>query len=115
MNELIKRKCEACRPGAPLVTEEQIREYGPLIPDWEIIEEDGIRKLKRTFSTSDFHNTMKLVTAIADLANEENHHPLMVVEYSSLTVSWWSHKIKGLHLNDFVMAARSDVAFIKLG
>jgi 4a-hydroxytetrahydrobiopterin dehydratase len=114
MNNLSEIKCESCKPGAPLVTQKEIKEYMPLIPDWEIVEEEGVRKLKREYLTGDYHATMKLVNFIAELANEEDHHPLMVVEYSSLTVLWWSHKIKGLHLNDFIMAAKSDAAFLRM-
>ncbi len=108
MTDLASIKCEACRPDAPKATDEEIQNHLPIIPKWKLIEEDGIKKLKRMVKTKDFVETMSLVNAIADLAESEGHHPMMLVEYSALTIWWWSHEIKGLHLNDFIMAAKTD-------
>ena len=111
MENLVKRKCEPCRIGAPKLTSEQINEYIKIIPEWEVIQDEHINKLVRHFKTKDYHATIKFVNAIADIANSEDHHPILLVEFSSVTVWWWTHKIKGLHLNDFVMAAKTDEIF----
>ncbi len=108
MSDLSTVKCEACRPDAPKATSEEIQQNLKLIPDWELIEEDGVKKLACQVRTKDFVQTMKLVNAIGEIAEEEGHHPMMLVEYSSLKVWWWSHEIKGLHMNDFIMAAKTD-------
>ena len=51
------------------------------------------------------------VSKVANLAEEEDHHPEITLEWGKVTVSWWSHKIKGLHRNDFIAAAKTDNLF----
>lgn len=114
MTDLSAIKCQACRPDAPKATDEEIKNYMLLIPQWTLIVDGGVKKIVRQVKTKDFVQTMKLVNAIADLAEEEGHHPMMLVEYSALKVWWWSHEIKGLHQNDFVMAAKTDKIFKEL-
>ena len=63
-----------------------------------------MRKLK----FADFKQTLSFVNKIGELAEEEGHHPLMLIGYNSITVWWWTHKIKGLRRNDFIMAAKTD-------
>lgn len=108
MSELVNRNCEACRVGAPRATEAEIREYLPLIPDWQVLEEEGVQKLMRRFPTASYAGTVRLANAVADLAESEGHHPVILLEFAAVTVWWWTHKIGGLHVNDFVMAAKTD-------
>jgi len=108
MNELSKAVCEACRPDAPLLSQAEIKSHLQLLSGWEIIEEENIQKLQRTFATQNYSNTMTFVNEVAALAESENHHPLMVVDFRQVTVLWWSHKIKGLHKNDFIMASKTS-------
>lgn len=111
MKDMKDRKCEACRVGAPGVTPDEIEHYLPMIPDWRIIEEAGEKTLMRAFDTGNFTRTMRFVNAVAEIADEEDHHPVMKVEYGAVTVWWWTHKIGGLHMNDFIMAAKTDYIF----
>ncbi len=113
MEDLVKGKCEACRSGAPQVTSAQIKEYIQVIPEWNIIQDNSISKLKRSFATKNYIETIKFVNAIADIANSQDHHPILQVEFNLVTVWWWTHKINGLHRNDFIMAAKTDEIFIK--
>ncbi len=109
--ELTELRCEACRPGSPQVTEAEIKELTPQIPDWEIVEVKGVPRLRRTFKLDGWMPAVRLTNAIAALANEEDHHPSILLEWGKVTVSWWTHAIKGLHRNDFIMAAKTDQAF----
>ena len=111
MINLVNMKCEACRVGAPLATAEEIDQYLPVIPEWEIISEEGINQLMRRFKTPSFVDTIKFVNLIAELAEAEGHHPVILIDYNRVTIWWWSHKIKGLHVNDFVMSAKTDKIF----
>ncbi len=111
MEDFVNGKCEVCQAGAPLVTSEQIKEYIQVIPEWEIIQDDSIKKLKRCFKTKNYIETIKFVNAIAAIANSQDHHPVLQVEYNSVTVWWWTHKINGLHRNDFIMAAKTNETF----
>ncbi len=109
--ELSKLKCEACRKDAPRVTEAEASEYMPQIPEWNLIERDDIKQLERSYSFKDFIEALAFTNQIGDLAEQENHHPAILTEWGRVTVSWWTHKIKGLHRNDFIMAARTDAIY----
>lgn len=108
MNELSSQVCEACRADTPLLTSDEIMSLLPKVEEWELISQDNIQKLTRTFKTKDYTQSLTFTNAVAALAEQANHHPLLIVEYASVTVQWWSHKIKGLHKNDFIMAAKTS-------
>jgi 4a-hydroxytetrahydrobiopterin dehydratase len=101
-------RCVVCRPDAPTVTEAEIAELHPQVSEWEIVEQDGIKKLNRVFRFDDFAKALAFTSALGELAEEEGHHPALLTEWVRTTVTWWTHKIKGLHRNDFVMAAKAD-------
>jgi 4a-hydroxytetrahydrobiopterin dehydratase len=61
----------------------------------------------------DFIKAMDFTNRAAQLANEEDHHPAILTEWGKVTVTWWTHKIKGLHQNDFIMAAKTDQLYGK--
>ena len=105
---LIQEKCVACRADSPRVTDEEIIELSPIIPDWRIFEDHDIKKLERVFKVKDFVEALTLTNAVGDEAEVEGHHPMLTAEWGRVTVTWWTHKIKGLHRNDFIMAARTD-------
>jgi len=105
---LTQTNCVACRRDAPKVTSAEIAELRPQIPDWELLEVDGIPRLQRVFTFDDFAQALDFTDAVGAIAEEEGHHPALLTEWGRVTVSWWTHKIKGLHRNDFVMAAKTD-------
>ena len=109
MTELKEQICEACRVGAPFATAEEIKSFTPQIPEWEIINVDGVKHLTRTFKFKGFAKALEFTNLVGALAESENHHPAILTEWGSVNVSWWSHKIKGLHVNDFIMAAKTDL------
>lgn len=111
MKDLADRKCEACRVGAPFATAKEIEELMPKIPEWRIVETDGVKRLTRTFRFKDFAEALLFTNEVGKVAEEEGHHPSLTLEYGLVTASWWSHKIRGLHVNDFIMAARTDRLF----
>ena len=106
--------CVACRSDAPTVTEAEIAELQPLVSEWEIVEQDGIKKLTRVFRFGDFAEALAFTNTLGELAEQENHHPALLTEWGRTTVTWWTHKIKGLHRNDFVMAAKADELYRRL-
>ena len=108
MNELTSKTCIACRIGAPLATKEEISDFTQQIPDWAIVEEEGIKRLKRIFRFNNFMDAVEFTQKVAVVAEDENHHPAILTEWGKVTVFWWSHKIEGLHVNDFIMAAKTD-------
>jgi 4a-hydroxytetrahydrobiopterin dehydratase len=106
--QLTQERCVACRRDAPTVTAAEVAELGPQVPDWELVEVDGVKRLRRVFRFDDFAQALAFTNAVGALAEEESHHPALETEWGRVTVSWWTHKIKGLHRNDFVMAAKTD-------
>jgi 4a-hydroxytetrahydrobiopterin dehydratase len=105
---LQEMKCTACQVGAPTVTDEEIAVYHPQIPDWDLTEVDGIKRLERRFKFKNFRRALAFTNKVGEIAEEEGHHPAILTEWGKVTVTWWTHKIKGLHQNDFIMAARTD-------
>jgi 4a-hydroxytetrahydrobiopterin dehydratase len=108
MSTLQESTCTACRAGAPRVEDEEIGELKPQIPDWQIIEREGIRRLERVFRLKDFAQALEFTNRVGALAEAEGHHPALLTEWGRVTVTWWTHKIRGLHRNDFIMAAKTD-------
>ena len=111
---LAREKCVACRRDSPRVTDEEIAELHPAIPDWRLTEVDGVKRLDRTFKVADFATAMDVAVQVGAAADEEGHHPRLTVEWGRINVAWWTHKIKGLHRNDFIMSAKTDEIFARL-
>lgn len=108
MTELAEMKCEACQADAPKVSDAELGELVRMIPDWTVEVRDGIMQLERVYKFKNFKLAMAFTNKLADLAEAEFHHPGIFTEWGKVTVTWWSHSIKGLHKNDFIMAAKTD-------
>lgn len=108
MADLSEQRCEACRRGAPTATPQERAEYLPQLPQWRIVERDGVERLERAFEFGSFADAMEFTRRVGELAEAEDHHPALLTEWGRVTVTWWTHKIGGLHRNDFVMAAKTD-------
>lgn len=108
---LAEERCEACRPGSPMITPEEEPGLHAEIPEWEIATVNGERRLKRAFRFDGWQEPLDFTLAVGTLAAEEDHHPKLVTEWGRVTVWWWTHAIHGLHRNDFIMAARTDALF----
>ncbi|MCB1614475.1 MAG: 4a-hydroxytetrahydrobiopterin dehydratase [Pseudomonadales bacterium] len=106
--DLCSLRCEACRADAPLVTAEEKQAYLPQIPQWSVIERDGIEQLFRCFSFKTYADAVAFTHQLACLAEQHDHHPAILLEWGKVEVRWWSHKIRGLHKNDFILAALTD-------
>jgi 4a-hydroxytetrahydrobiopterin dehydratase len=108
VTSLTAERCVACRRDSPTVTDTEIAELQPQIPDWELVEIDGVKRLRHVFTFGDFAQALAFTEAVGALAEEEGHHPALLTEWGRVTVSWWTHKIGGLHRNDFIMGAKTD-------
>jgi 4a-hydroxytetrahydrobiopterin dehydratase len=111
MTALNQMKCEACRRGAPTVTDAEMKLLLPEIPEWSMEVEEEVPRLVRIFTFPDFASALEFTRRVGELAEEEQHHPAILTEWGRVTVSWWTHKIRGLHTNDFIMAAKTDAAY----
>jgi 4a-hydroxytetrahydrobiopterin dehydratase len=108
MESLRGMKCVPCHGGEPTVTDEELTRYHTQVPNWEIIEVDGVKRLRRAFKFKNFAQALAFTNKIGGVAEREDHHPSLLTEWGKVTVTWWTHKIKGLHRNDFIMAVHSD-------
>ena len=111
MTELAKDGCEPCQKGAPTVTDEEAEALHREVPAWSILERDGEKRLERVFTFPDFAAALAFTNRIGAIAEAEGHHPALLTEWGRVTVGWWTHKIGGLHRNDFVMAAKTDAEY----
>jgi 4a-hydroxytetrahydrobiopterin dehydratase len=108
MSELSEMRCTACRGDEPTLTEAEIAEMRPQVPEWQVVQREGIKRLERVFRFRNFAQALAFANRVGEQAEEEGHHPALLTEWGKVTVTWWTHKIGGLHRNDFIMAARTD-------
>ncbi|NMB68308.1 MAG: 4a-hydroxytetrahydrobiopterin dehydratase [Chloroflexi bacterium] len=114
MTPLKDERCVPCTGGIPPLSEQAIQSYLPEVPDWNRLDEHGVAKIQRTFRFPKYLQALTFAQQVGMLAEDEGHHPVMLVEWGSVTVTWWTHKIKGLHRNDFIMAAKTDQLYAQI-
>ena len=111
MINLAAGKCVACRGGEPTLTEAEIEEFHPQVAEWQVREVNGMKRLERIFKFKNFAQALEFTDKVGAVAEDEDHHPLIITEWGRVTVQFWTHKIGGLHKNDFVMAAKTDALY----
>ena len=111
MPDLYAERCVPCRKGAVPLSDSEIHTLSSRLPDWKVVEDNGVRMLSRSFKTADFGSALACANRIGELAEEADHHPQIIIEWGRVQVSWWTHTVKGLHRNDFILAARSERVF----
>lgn len=104
--------CVACRAGAPTVSDSLLSDFLDQHPDWTLIDAASIPKLERSFKFKNFAQALEFTNRVGTMAEAEQHHPAMTTEWGAVTVQWWTHKIKGLHENDLIAAAKTDQLFL---
>ena len=109
MEPLYTRRCEVCRLGTPVIKDEEANPLLVKIPAWRREFHEGVEKLIREFHFVEFKDAFDFTYKVATLSERENHHPALLTEWGKVTVYWWPHQINGLHLNDFIMAAKTDM------
>jgi 4a-hydroxytetrahydrobiopterin dehydratase len=108
MSELSQMTCTACRGDEPILTDAEIAELRPQVPEWQVVQREGIKRLERLFRFRNFAEALAFTNRVGEQAEKEGHHPALLTEWGRVTVTWWTHKIGGLHQNDFIMAAQTD-------
>ncbi len=111
MNELAQLHCSPITANTPSLAEGEINQYKTQLPGWETHTVKGELRLEKTYQFKDFRQAVAFTNRVAEIANEEDHHPAILTEWGKVSVAWWTHKIKGLHKNDFIMAAKTDQLF----
>jgi 4a-hydroxytetrahydrobiopterin dehydratase len=106
MAGLSAKHCVPCRGGIPPLGEDAARGLLSNAPDWRL-EEKGTRLVRR-FEFQDFKKAIEFVNRVAEIAEEEGHHPDIAIHWNKVDLVLWTHKIGGLHENDFILAAKVD-------
>jgi 4a-hydroxytetrahydrobiopterin dehydratase len=104
MEGLASRSCVPCRGGIDPLSESQARRFLEKTPGWALAEQG--KRLERSFEFRDFVEAMRFVNRVAELAEEEGHHPDIAIHWNRVSLALWTHKIGGLHENDFILAAK---------
>lgn len=105
-HNLTSQKCVPCEGNVKPYTPEQVAIYRSQVPLWEVIDN---KKLVREFKLKDFAKALKFVNKVGEIAESEGHHPdINLHNWNKVTITLWTHKIKGLFLNDFILAAKID-------
>jgi len=112
--ELKRIGCVPCMGGVPTLTDEEIAGLKPQVPGWEIREVGGTKRLSRAFQFPDFRTALNFVVEVGELAEREDHHPDLHLSWGNVGVETWTHKIRGLHQNDFILAAKTDELYARL-
>ena len=107
-SHLVHSSCKACRSDAKPLTVEALKEALTRLPNWQRMTVNGTEQIKRVFTFKNFAQAMTFTQQVAELAEQENHHPAILTEWGKVTVSWWTHEIGGLHQNDLICAAKTD-------
>jgi len=95
----------------PTLTESERAGLAPQVPEWRVAEVSGVLRLAREFAFPDFKSAMAFAVAVGEIAEGEGHHPDLHVAWGKVVVETWTHKIHGLHRNDYILAAKIDAAY----
>ncbi len=106
MNSLLKKKCIPCEAGGKPLTKNEAEVYLREIQGWALSED--AKKISKEYKFQDFIGAINFVDRVADIAEEEGHHPDIHIHYNKVLLELWTHKIGGLHENDFIIAAKID-------
>jgi 4a-hydroxytetrahydrobiopterin dehydratase len=102
--DLTQKKCKPCEGGVPAMSEEQANELLKQVPSWKIKD----WRVQKEFKFKNFIEAMEFVNKVADIAEQEQHHPDISISYSKVSIKTWTHAINGLSENDFIIVAKID-------
>lgn len=105
--DLSNKHCVPCEGGVPPMSETEVQKYISQVKGWEVI--GGNRRIVKKFVFKDFKETMEFVNAVADISEKENHHPNIYIFYNKVEIELWTHKVRGLSENDFILASKIDL------
>ena len=108
MNELKQMHASPVTASTPKIIGKELSAMIAKLPGWEMHTKKGENRIEKSFAFKDFDQAVAFTNKVAQIANAENHHPAILTEWGKVTVTWWTHKIKGLSTNDFILAAKTD-------
>jgi 4a-hydroxytetrahydrobiopterin dehydratase len=112
MSDLASKTCVPCRGDVPPIKGEHLERVAQMIPQWKVVNEHHVA---RTFTFPDFKQALAFVNRVGELAEQQGHHPDILLAWGKAEVTLWTHKINGLSESDFIMAAKIDRLLEKSG
>jgi 4a-hydroxytetrahydrobiopterin dehydratase len=117
MTDLATQSCVSFSPSSKEApkspSNNELAEYLQQLVGWQVVPgtdaNNALQKLEKTFSFDNYQQSMDFTNRVAELAEAEDHHPALLTEWGKVRVTWWTHAIGGLHLNDFICAAKTDL------
>ena len=109
--DLSQKHCIPCEGGDPPLSEGEEGKFGKKVPRWLILK-DGVHKLRRQFTFKDFKEAIGFVNKVAEIAEQEQHHPDIYIFYNKVQIDLFTHSVGGLSENDFILAAKVDRIFV---
>ncbi len=103
--QLADKKCVPCRGGVPPLKGKDLEALHKVVPKWTVVDEHHIT---RAFSFPDFVQALAFVNRVGALAEEQGHHPDILLAWGKAEITLWTHKVNGLTESDFIMAAKID-------
>ena len=106
--KLDQKHCIPCSEGAPKLNGQELQNYlNSVDPHWQL--NDRKTKIKRALKFKDFNQALQFINQVGEIAEQQGHHPnLYLHNYNQVTVELYTHKIQGLHANDFILAYKID-------
>jgi 4a-hydroxytetrahydrobiopterin dehydratase len=111
MDDLKTMHCKPPKIGGPSLTFPELEPFLPQISGWEISDVDDVMRLTRQFKFKNFVTALNFTNHVGELAEREDHHPSILTEWGKVTITWWTHAVHGLHINDLICAAKTDQIF----
>jgi len=114
MKALADQSILPCDTNSRTLSKTDIKSHLYELDNWELNTENKIEQIIKTFNFKNFIEALSFTNDIAVLAEQENHHPKICLEWGRVTISWWTHSVNGLFINDFIMAAKCDATYISI-
>jgi len=105
MSDLASKTCVPCRGGVPPLKGNALEDLQKQVSGWSVVNEHHITK---TFQFPDFRGALTFVNQVGELAEQQGHHPDILLSWGKAEVTTWTHKINGLTESDFILAAKID-------
>ena len=97
-----------------MISIEEAERLMQFIPSWTLNNREFPHRLTREFMFKNFKDAVKFSVKIAELADEQDHDPKLIIEWCKVSIFWWTHSIKGIHLNDLIMAAKANALALSM-
>ena len=110
ISALVDRQCVPCRGGVPPLQGEALRKFSAELPDWKVIEEHHLAK---SFAFPDFRRALDFVNRVGEVAEQQGHHPDLMLSWGKVDVVIFTHKIRGLTESDFILGAKIDRVYFQ--